>query len=77
MCTIQPKIDCRSGRITGVEALIRWMPPGAGAVPPAQLIALAEETGLIVALGDWVIRTACRDAQGWADGGLPPTAGWR
>ena len=69
----QPKVDSRSGRITGVEALLRWVHPVRGAVPPSQLIALAEETGLIVAIGDWVIRTACRDAQGWVAGGLPPT----
>ena len=67
----QPRLNMRSGRITGVEALIRWQHPSRGAVAPAQLIALAEETGLIIAIGDWVIRTACRDARQWAAQGLP------
>jgi diguanylate cyclase (GGDEF)-like protein/PAS domain S-box-containing protein len=67
----QPKIDSRSGHIAGVEALLRWQHPLRGAVSPAEVIALAEETGLIVAIGDWVIRTACRDARQWAAHGLP------
>ncbi len=67
----QPKINTRSGCITGVEALIRWQHPVRGAIAPSQLIALAEETGLIIAIGDWVIRTACRDARQWALDGLP------
>lgn len=67
----QPKIDTRSGCIAGVEALLRWQHPVRGAVAPAEVIALAEETGLIVAIGDWVIRTACRDARQWEARGLP------
>jgi diguanylate cyclase (GGDEF)-like protein/PAS domain S-box-containing protein len=67
----QTKIDSRSGCVTGVEALLRWQHPTRGAIAPAQLIALAEETGLIIAIGDWVIRTACRDAQAWGVAGNP------
>jgi predicted signal transduction protein with EAL and GGDEF domain len=67
----QPKINTRSGCITGVEALIRWDHPQLGAISPAQLISLAEETGLIIAIGDWVIRRACLDAHDWAASGLP------
>ena len=66
-----PKIDARSGRITGGEALIRWTHPVRGVVSPSQLIALAEETGLIIAIGDWVLRTVCGDCNRWAAQGLP------
>lgn len=62
----QPKADCEFGRIIGAEALIRWRRPGFGMVPPDQFIAIAEETGLIVPLGKWILKTACLKANEWA-----------
>jgi EAL domain-containing protein (putative c-di-GMP-specific phosphodiesterase class I) len=62
----QPIIDLDTGVPTGVEALARWARPGHGMVPPVHFIALAEESGLIVDLGRWVLRRACRDAADWA-----------
>ena len=58
----QPVMDLRDGRITGVEALIRWNHPDRGVVPPLQFISVAEECGLIIPIGRWVLRQACRDA---------------
>jgi diguanylate cyclase (GGDEF)-like protein len=68
----QPKLDLRTGRIFGVEALIRWRHPEHGLVPPPRFIGLAEESGLIVGIGEWVVRSACRQAQRWRDAGLEP-----
>lgn len=67
----QPKIDLASGRITGAEALIRWQDPDLGLIHPAQFVPIAEDNGLIVPVGRWVLREACRQVQAWLDAGLP------
>jgi diguanylate cyclase (GGDEF)-like protein/PAS domain S-box-containing protein len=67
----QPKVNFRTGEITGAEALIRWTHPGRGSVSPAQFIPVAEECGLILPIGNWVLRQACQQARAWVDAGLP------
>ncbi len=68
----QAKVNFKSGAITGVEALLRWQSPVLGSVSPTQFISLAEETGLIVPIGKWVMRTACEQHVAWQKEGLPP-----
>lgn len=67
----QPKFDIRKDELVGVEALIRWNHPFNGFLTPDKFIPLAEETGLIVRIGDWVLRSACRQAKEWLDAGYP------
>lgn len=66
----QPKIDLQQNRICGLEALLRWNHPEQGFIPPATFIPLAESSGLIIQLGEWVINEACQQAKRWLDGGL-------
>ncbi len=68
----QPKVNLATGRITGAEALIRWQDPEYGAVSPTEFIPIAEDSGLIGPIGDWVLQAACGQARAWLDAGLPP-----
>jgi EAL domain-containing protein (putative c-di-GMP-specific phosphodiesterase class I) len=66
----QPQINISTGDVTGVEALLRWTHPELGIVPPLEFIPIAESAGLIVPIGEWVLRTACQQAKKWHDEGL-------
>jgi diguanylate cyclase (GGDEF)-like protein/PAS domain S-box-containing protein len=68
----QPKISLKTGKITGVEALIRWQHPHRGLIGPLQFISVAEDCGLMLAIGKWVLRESCRQAKAWQDAGLFP-----
>ena len=70
----QPKLNVATGHVAGVEALVRWNHPVLGELPPNQFIPLAEETGLIVPIGRWVLRTACRQSLEWQRQGLAPVS---
>jgi diguanylate cyclase (GGDEF)-like protein len=68
----QPEVDLASGRIVAAEALVRWLPPDGGTILPEQFIPLAEETGMVVPMSEFVLRTACRQARDWMSRGFSP-----
>ncbi|QQE73735.1 EAL domain-containing protein [Brevibacillus composti] len=68
----QPKTDLATGKLTGMEALVRWIHPELGVIPPNRFIPIAEETGMIIELGEWILRQACRQNKEWQNEGFPP-----
>lgn len=68
----QPQVEIATGKIIGLEALLRWQDPVKGMIPPEDFISLAEKSGLIIPIGEWVLRTACRQAINWQQAGLTP-----
>jgi len=67
----QPKVGVRDGQVSGVEALVRWLHPTQGLINPGEFVPLAEDAGLMLAIGEWVLHTACRQIRDWRDQGLP------
>jgi EAL domain-containing protein (putative c-di-GMP-specific phosphodiesterase class I) len=67
----QPQVDLKTGLVTGVEALVRWRQAGVGLVSPVEFIPVAEDCGLIVPMGEWILRSACAQAKAWQDQGFP------
>lgn len=68
----QPQVDVSTGQVVGLEALIRWQHPTRGLLPPMEFVPLAEENGLIIPIGEWLLRTACEEIARWRKAGLPP-----
>jgi diguanylate cyclase (GGDEF)-like protein/PAS domain S-box-containing protein len=72
MLYYQPRVNMQTGQVLGMEALVRWKHPELGVILPGRFIPIAEETGLIVPMSEWIIRTACTQNKAWQDAGLPP-----